>query len=64
MEPLTERELEVLRLLAAGLSSVEIAEQLVVAASTVRSHIKSIYAKLAVHRRAEAIQKARDVRLI
>ena len=61
---LSERELEVLRLLAAGLSNPEIAERLVVAVSTVRSHCKSIYGKLGVHRRWDAVQRARALGLI
>ncbi len=64
VEPLTERELEVLRLLTSHLSSTEIAEELFVAASTVRSHIKSIYSKLNVHSRSDAVQQAKDLRLL
>ena len=64
IEPLTERELEVLRLLPTRLSSTEIAEQLYVSVHTVRSHIKSIYAKLNVHRRIDAIQRAKDIGLL
>ena len=63
LEPLSERELEVLRRLAAGLSNPEIAERLVVAVSTVRSHCKSIYGKLGVHRRWDAVQRARALGL-
>jgi len=61
VEPLSERELEVLRLLAAGLSNPEIAGELVIAVSTVRSHCKSIYGKLDVHSRWEAIQRAQEL---
>jgi LuxR family maltose regulon positive regulatory protein len=64
VEPLSERELEVLRLLAAGLSNPEIAQQLYVAVSTVRSHAKSIYGKLNVHGRWEAVQRAKELRLL
>jgi LuxR family maltose regulon positive regulatory protein len=64
VEPLTERELEVLRLLPTRLSSTEIAEQLYVSVHTVRSHIKSIYAKLNVHRRIDAIQRAKDLGML
>jgi LuxR family maltose regulon positive regulatory protein len=64
VEPLSERELEVLRLLAVGLSNPEIAADLVVAASTVHSHCKSIYGKLGVHRRWDAVQRARELSLI
>jgi len=64
VEPLSERELEVLRLLAAGLSNPEIAQQLYVAVSTIRSHAKSIYGKLDVHGRWEAVQRARELGLL
>ncbi len=64
IEPLTEREMEVLRLLATHLSSTEIAGQLVIATSTVRSHIKNIYSKLRVHSRTEAVEKAREIGLL
>jgi LuxR family maltose regulon positive regulatory protein len=64
IEPLSERELEVLRLLANGMSNPEIADELVVAVSTVRSHCKSIYGKLAVHRRWDAVQRAQELGLI
>lgn len=63
-EPLSERETEVLRLLATALSSAEIADELCVATSTVRSHTKSIYGKLGVHTRLEAIDLARELGLI
>jgi LuxR family maltose regulon positive regulatory protein len=56
-EPLTDREKQVLRLLAAGLTSTEVAEELVISVSTARSYIKSIYGKLGAHSRDEAIQK-------
>ena len=62
-EPLTEREIEVVRLLAAGLTAPQIAEQLTVAPSTVRTHIKSIYRKLNVHNKVEAVEAARQLRL-
>jgi LuxR family maltose regulon positive regulatory protein len=63
VEPLSKRELQVLRLMAAGLSSLEIAEELVIAVSTVRSHIKNIYGKLNVHSRYEAVERARQLQL-
>jgi LuxR family maltose regulon positive regulatory protein len=63
-EPLSKREMEVLRLLAAGLSNPEIAEELVVAVSTVRSHCKSIYGKLEVHKRWDAVQRGQELGLI
>jgi LuxR family maltose regulon positive regulatory protein len=64
IEPLSERELEVLRLLANGMSNPEIADELVVAVSTVRSHCKSIYGKLDVHKRWDAVQRAQELGLI
>jgi LuxR family maltose regulon positive regulatory protein len=64
VEPLTERELDVLRLLATSLSTAEIADRLFVTVSTVRSHNKNIYAKLNVHRRFEAAERARVLKLI
>ncbi|HTY98261.1 MAG TPA: tetratricopeptide repeat protein, partial [Rhodocyclaceae bacterium] len=60
-EALSTRELEVLRLLATSLSAAEIADELSVAVSTVRSHTKSIYAKLGVSGRLEALQRAREL---
>jgi LuxR family maltose regulon positive regulatory protein len=63
-DPLSDRELEVLRLLPTYLTSSEIADQLYIAPSTVRSHIKHIYSKLQVHGRAEAVQRAEELALI
>jgi LuxR family maltose regulon positive regulatory protein len=59
-EALSERELEVLRLLNGPLSTPEIAGQLVVSVNTVRTHIKNIYGKLGVHGRSAAVSKARQ----
>jgi LuxR family maltose regulon positive regulatory protein len=64
VEPLSERELEALRLLAAGLKYREIADELVVSLSTVRYHVRNIYGKLGVHNRTEAIARARDMHLL
>jgi LuxR family maltose regulon positive regulatory protein len=64
IEPLSERELEVLRLLAAGLESPEIARELVISVSTARTHIKNIYGKLSVHGRVQAIERARTLGLV
>jgi LuxR family maltose regulon positive regulatory protein len=64
IEPLSDRELDVLRYLNSSLTSSEIADELYVAVSTVRSHIKSIYQKLGVHRRIEAVERARELGLL
>jgi LuxR family maltose regulon positive regulatory protein len=64
VEPLSAREMEVLRLLATDLSTPEIARELVVSANTVRSHVKCIYGKLNAHGRIEAIQQARELGLL
>jgi LuxR family maltose regulon positive regulatory protein len=64
VEPLSERELEVLRLLDSPLSSTEIAAQLFISANTVRSHIKNIYGKLGAHDRVEAVVRAREMGLL
>jgi LuxR family maltose regulon positive regulatory protein len=63
-EPLTERELEILRLLPTELSTRELAEQLVVSINTIKTQLKSIYAKLDAHSREEAIEKARALNLL
>jgi LuxR family maltose regulon positive regulatory protein len=63
-EPLTERELAVLRLLATRLSNREIGRQLYVSINTVRSHIQAIYRKLGVATRAEAVDLARELGLL
>jgi len=64
VEPLTDRELEVLRLIVAGLSNGEIAEELFIAVSTVKSHINHIYGKLAVENRVQAANRARSEGLV
>ena len=64
LEPLSEREMDVLRLLNTHLSSTEIAEQLCISANTARFHIKNIYGKLDVHRRSDAVQRARQLGLL
>ena len=64
VDPLSGRELEVLRLMAANLSAPEIARELVIAVSTVRSHIKHIYGKLDAHSRYEAVERARVLGLL
>lgn len=63
-EPLTGREIEVLRLVVAGLSNAEIAEELVIALSTVKTHINHIYHKMDVSSRTRAAAKARELDLL
>lgn len=64
LEPLSQRELEVLQLIAQGMSNREISEQLVVALSTVKGHNMKIFGKLQVQRRTEAVARARELGLI
>ena len=65
IEPLSDRELEILRLLVwTSLSAAEIADQLYISVSTVRTHIKSIYSKLDVHGRLEAASRSRELKLV
>jgi LuxR family maltose regulon positive regulatory protein len=64
IEPLTPREREVLQLIAAGRSNPEIAEELVIAVTTVKTHVKNVYGKLQVQRRTEAVARARDLDLL
>ncbi|MFD1176926.1 AAA family ATPase [Paenibacillus puldeungensis] len=63
-ENLTEREFEVLALLAAGLSNKEIADRLIIAIGTVKVHVKNIFAKLKVNRRTKAIAQAKELKLL
>ena len=63
-EPLSERELEVLMLVAAGKTNQEIARELFVALSTVKTHIKNIYGKLDARNRTQALARARELRLL
>jgi predicted ATPase/class 3 adenylate cyclase len=64
LEPLTQREIEILRLLAEGLSNREIAQELVLAQGTVKWYNKQLYSKLGVHSRSEAVAKAREIGLL
>jgi LuxR family maltose regulon positive regulatory protein len=64
VEPLSERELEVLRLIAAGLSNEEIARELVLALGTVKAHTASIFRKLDVRSRVQAVVRARELNLL
>ena len=62
-EPLTPRELEILRLLADDLSNREIADRLTIALSTVKWYARQIYGKLGVHSRTQALARARELGL-
>jgi predicted ATPase/DNA-binding CsgD family transcriptional regulator len=61
---LNEREIEVLRLIAEGLSNNEIAERLVIALSTVKWHINNLFGKLGVHSRTQAVAQAKELGLL
>lgn len=63
-DSLTEREKEVLRLIAAGLSNKEIAEQLEMTVNTVKTHIKNIYGKLQVNRRVQVAARAKELDIL
>jgi LuxR family transcriptional regulator, maltose regulon positive regulatory protein len=64
IEPLSQRELEVLRLIAQGLSNGEISERLFLALTTVKGHNQKIFGKLQVQRRTEAVARARELGLL
>lgn len=64
IEPLSQRELEVLQLIAEGLSNREISERLFLALSTVKGHNRVIFGKLQVQRRTEAVARARELGLV
>ncbi|HZA87305.1 MAG TPA: LuxR C-terminal-related transcriptional regulator, partial [Acidimicrobiales bacterium] len=61
VEPLSERELTVLRYLASRLTCAEIARELYLSVNTVRSHVKAVYRKLGVHSRSAAVDRARAI---
>ena len=61
---ISEREYEVLELLAAGHSNREMAERLYVSPNTIKTHLAHLYEKLEVSRRTQAVRKARSLRLI
>ena len=63
IEPLSERELDVLRLLGTDLDGPDIARELVVSLNTVRTHTKNIYAKLGVNNRRAAVRRAAELDL-
>ena len=64
VEPLTERELEILRLINAGLANAEIAHRLVIATGTVKRHLNNLYGKLGVESRTQAIARGRELGLL
>ncbi len=64
IEPLSSREIEVLRLVASGRSTEQIASELFISVGTVRNHLKSIYAKLDAHSRLQAVELARELSLL
>lgn len=61
---LTDREIEIIRLMGKHLTSNEIAQDLVLSPHTVRTHIKNIYEKIDVHCRSEALERARELKLL
>jgi LuxR family maltose regulon positive regulatory protein len=64
LEPLSERELEVLSQMAEGLTNAEIASKMIIAQSTVKTHINRIYSKLGVSTRTQAIARARQLQIL
>ena len=64
IEPLSDRELDVLRLLGSDLGGPEIARELVISLNTMRTHTKSIYEKLGVNTRRSAVHRAEELRLL
>ena len=64
VEPLTGREIEVIRLVAVGMRNQEIADQLVISLPTVKRHIANAYGKLAVRHRTEAVARANELGLL
>lgn len=61
---LSQREMDVLKLMAQGMSNAEIAEKLFVSLNTVKTHSSNLYEKLEVKRRTQAVEKARQMQLI
>ena len=64
VEPLSERELDVLRLLRTDLSGPDIARELMVSLNTLRTHTKNIYDKLGVNNRRAAVHRAEELKLL
>ncbi len=64
VEPLSERELEVLQLIAEGLTNPEITSRLFLALNTIKAHTRNIYGKLGVHSRTQAVARARVLEVL
>jgi len=64
IEPLSERELQVLRLVADGFSNGQIADKLFIAPGTVKKHINNIFGKLGVQSRTQSVARARELKLL
>jgi LuxR family maltose regulon positive regulatory protein len=64
IEPLSERELDVLRLLGSDLGGPQIARELMVSENTMRTHTKNIYEKLGVNNRRSAVRRAEELALL
>jgi ATP/maltotriose-dependent transcriptional regulator MalT len=64
VEPLTERECQVLRLLSAGLSNQEIAQELFLSINTIKTHTRNIYGKLNVRNRTHAVNRAKELGIL
>jgi LuxR family maltose regulon positive regulatory protein len=64
IEPLNDRELDVLRLLGTDLDGPEIARELTVSLNTIRTHTKNLYSKLGVNNRRAAVKRAEELQLL
>jgi LuxR family maltose regulon positive regulatory protein len=64
VDPLSEREMEVLRLLATDLDGPDVARRLVVSLNTLRTHTRNIYAKLGVNSRRAAVRRAGELNML
>jgi LuxR family maltose regulon positive regulatory protein len=64
VEPLSEREIEVLQLIAEGMSNKEVACELIISPGTVKKHLNNIYTKLNVHSRTQALARAKELQLM
>ena len=63
-DPLSDRELDVLKLLATNLTGPEIANELMISLNTMRTHTKNIYSKLGANSRRTAVQRAEELKII